>query len=536
MGLMKRTADGARAPRVEAALLALALVVSSTVVHADGPRSSPMLHEYVAPDAKEDVDLETTNPGGQLPAAVKTQSGTIVPPDIRTTPEPQHVYQGESSGQTTFRPDRDTRRPQVENYDEPFTPTLTPFKRMFAYDAVRDDYNLYVREPEPLQQTIGGEVKDADDRFFGDMVVQLRAGDHVRIPTVGAGARMVKIVTSPKTAVTLWRDGADNWFLHSESSERVRVVSEIAIERDSFASEFRDVPWSSLPRVPPQPTSHQEAFRRVSQKIGISRTMSPREVVHKLVAYFRSFAPSNDPPNAEGDIYLDLALSQKGVCRHRAFAFLVTALNIGIPTRLVHNEAHAWIEVRDDKLWHRIDLGGAAMDLEEDPHLERPTHEPPPDQFPWPTGRDSGAELARREREQAAERRESGGGQDPGGTGDPGSDPGQGPGNQAVPTPRPDLPETALTVDTIDADIFRGLPLRIRGTARADGQPCGNMRVDVTLLIDGETAERRLGSLSTDARGFYDGAVIVPRDVPVGDHQLTVTTHGSGRCGSGQVR
>ena len=36
----------------------------------------------------------------------------------------------------------------------------------------------------------------------------------------------------------------------------------------------------------------------------------------------------------------DLALSQKGVCRHRAFAFLVTALYLGIPTRVVDGLAY----------------------------------------------------------------------------------------------------------------------------------------------------------------------------------------------------
>ena len=69
-------------------------------------------------------------------------------------------------------------------------------------------------------------------------------------------------------------------------------------------------------------------------------------------------ASSNEPPTGHDDVYLDLALSQRGVCRHRAFAFLVTALHLGIPTRMVVNEAHAWVEVSDGTLWHRIDLGG----------------------------------------------------------------------------------------------------------------------------------------------------------------------------------
>ena len=91
--------------------------------------------------------------------------------------------------------------------------------------------------------------------------------------------------------------------------------------------------------------------------------MRPKAVIAKMVEYYRGFQASNDIPNTHGDMFLDLALSKKGVCRHRAFAFLITALEIGIPTRMVVNEAHAWVEVFDGQLWHRVDLGGAALDL-----------------------------------------------------------------------------------------------------------------------------------------------------------------------------
>ena len=36
---------------------------------------------------------------------------------------------------------------------------------------------------------------------------------------------------------------------------------------------------------------------------------------------------------------VDLALSKKGVCRHRAYAFTITAQGLGIPARMVMNEA-----------------------------------------------------------------------------------------------------------------------------------------------------------------------------------------------------
>ena len=102
------------------------------------------------------------------------------------------------------------------------------------------------------------------------------------------------------------------------------------------------------------------------------------------------------PKGAGADLYKELALTQKGVCRHRAYAFVITALAQGIPARMVRNEAHAWVEVYDGSLWHRIDLGGAAerMDTEQDP--TEPQHRPPDDPYSWPEGSESGQELAQR--------------------------------------------------------------------------------------------------------------------------------------------
>ena len=512
----------------------LALLAGGVAMPAHAQSDEPTLHVYLPPDPKEDLDLATQTPAG-LPAAVQTPSGTITPPDIRTTPEPQRIYHKARTNEDSYHPDRDTSRPNVENYDDPFTPSLTPFKRRHAFDAVRANYALFVRDKKLRPVIVGGKARDGDDRFFGDMMIQLRAGDPVRMPSVGPGSRLLTLLTRPTAEVSVWRDGADNWFVRADTAARVRMVTELAIEREAFSSEYADVSWRALPRVPLQPGTHRAAFRTVAAAIGLSQaTMSPREVVGKMVAYFRSFGPSRESPQEHGDIYLDLALSKKGVCRHRAFAFLVTALNIGIPTRFVHNEAHAWVEVRDDRLWHRIDLGGAALNLADDPNLDRPPHVPPPDPFPWPSGRDSGSDLAHRQRADALADRTDANSKAPAGTSaSAGVDP------LAPPDPSkplgPALPETELTVDTIDHDVFRGLPLRLKGRASSEGQPCANLRVDV-VLIAGENAERRLGSLSTDDRGRYDGAVVLPRALPIGDHELVILTPGGKRCGFGQAR
>ena len=70
-----------------------AAVVMSAILPAHAQDSEPILHEYVAPDVKENIDLSSTDASGQLPAAIRTPSGTITPPDVRTTPDPRQVYQ-----------------------------------------------------------------------------------------------------------------------------------------------------------------------------------------------------------------------------------------------------------------------------------------------------------------------------------------------------------------------------------------------------------------------------------------------------------
>lgn len=495
----------------------------------------PVLHEYFPPEPEEDATL-TTDGGAELSAALRTSSGVVLAPEMNSTAPPQRLYREARRDQAEFRPDRDTRRPEVEQYDSPFSPSLTPFKRVYAYDAVRDDYSLYVRDNHLAVVAVGGASQPGEEHFFGDMTVVLRPGAKVRIPTIGPGARLMKLATRPQGKFTVWRDGADNWYLGGEVSGRVRLVSELAIQRDVFASTFADTSWARLPRVPLQPSAHRRAAREVARAIGVSRQgMAPRQVVTKLVTYFRAFVATDEALEEGDDIYLDLALSKKGVCRHRAFAFLVTALNLGIQTRLVHNEAHAWVEVHDGQLWHRIDLGGAAVELAAQAEQSAPAHVPPPDELPWPHGRDSGADLAHRTRSQAEERRRESSPE----LGAGGSPPSRAPEESELdpePTEQPSLDRApaSLTIDAIDDAIFRGLPVRLKGRVQAEGRGCGHIRVDVYVLAKGQ--EYRLGALSTDADGQYDGEVIMSRAVPPGDHELVVKTGGGGHCGAGMAQ
>ena len=65
------------------------------------------------------------------------------------------------------------------------------------------------------------------------------------------------------------------------------------------------------------------------RKLRINRDMDLSEVFNKLVSYFRGFQAK--PLPSTGDIYRDLCDSKAGVCRHRSFAFMITANAVGIP-------------------------------------------------------------------------------------------------------------------------------------------------------------------------------------------------------------
>ena len=527
----------ARTPAV-ALLLVLGLAVTT---RADA--QSTILHEFVAPDANEDVSFSATTLEGDLPAALQTPSGIATAPDPRKPPGGDHVYSGattDDSPDSTYEPDRDTRRPNVENYDDPFSPATAPFKRLRAYDWVDPDYSLRVREKGLTPLPVGGQIGAGDEPFYGDLSVDLLPGQPVRIPTVGPGARLLRLHANPEVAVDVFRDGADNWFVRGSDRVRVHLVVEIGIPRAAFGSDFADVDWSTLDALQAGTHLHDAAFQQVAQVVGISRAMRPREVVRKMVGYFRAFAPSNEPPTGKQDIYLDLALSKKGVCRHRAFAFLVTALSIGVPTRMVVNEAHAWIEAFDGTLWHRIDLGGAAANLDHEPDPGKPSYKPPPDPYAWPEGRDSGQDLADRNRDRAASAPSNGNGN---GNGSSSTDADAGasvaPSNTAVPGTEPldpQAPHSDITVTAIDSDVRRGLPLRLQGQVLSSGAPCSHLRVDVLLTGASLPSGVVVGSLSTDDKGRFDGAVVIPRDFSLGDYDLLVATPGDARCAPGRTK
>jgi hypothetical protein len=532
--------------------------------------SAPVLHEPIPPDAREDIALSVSL-DGDIPAAINTPRGLVQAPDpakpVGSGDIPYNHAPGDARD-TSFHPDRDTRRPDVLPYDDPFSPSTAPFKRLSAFDTVDASYTLSVRDahttPLPVMPTPAPDA--SEEQFYADMVVDLVAGQKVRIPSVGPGSRVLRAragVGTLDVRFQLWRDGAENWFIEAESSTRARIVMELSAPRAAFGGDFGNPSWAELLPLPPLPNAVQRSANEVTAKIGVSRRLSPRDDVTKLVAYFRGFTESEDPPAPSRDIYLDLALSRKGVCRHRAFAFMVTALSLGLPTRMVVNEAHAWVELHDGRMWRRVDLGGAGQTLH-DPLSNNVPYDPPPDPFAWPQGATRGDDLADRARRARAGSSSSPPGSpssspsaapvapssasSASGSGPNGNDPnggssggggaagfGQSGANGRRPGTPDDRPSSIVTMSLAGADAHRGAPLKVRGQVSADGEPCGHVSVEI-VLHSRQQGDVAIGQLATDERGAYDGAIVLPAAVPLGDYDVQARTLGDSRCGLGFSR
>jgi transglutaminase-like putative cysteine protease len=547
--------------------LAVAAATAAFAIPCFARNPNAVLHERIAPNAAEDEAMHATTdrrPG--TASETSTGAGTDAPDPGEQPATSALAYTGAPS--EPYRPDRDTARPRISSYDDPFIPSTAPFKRVVAFDAVGEDYSLTVRDRERVPLPMDSPAGAGEQTFYCDLAVELAGAEPIRIPSVGPGAHVLRARLSAGTQSVPFRllhDGADNWFVEPTDSGvtgRARLVMTLAIAPVVLGGPLRDNPWQSMFPVPPLPHNVEHEAGEVLAAVGVDRRMRPLDAIGQLVRYFRGFTDSSAPTPARRSIYLDLALSKRGVCRHRAFAFLVTAQGLGIPTRMVANEAHAWIEVHDGTRWHRIDLGGAGeLENVATRRSDDLPYEPPEDPFQWPDGARRGSDMIAQARargsstadlalSRTASVRASSAEPGPGATSSHAASHPTGPdapagadantsGTLGASAP----PATAISSDTrppstidlqVDGfDIRRGSPVRLRGAVRSANGACPYAAVDLWLRDLHAERQARLGTVATDDHGAFAAQIVVPRLLPLGDYDVVAHTQGTGHCGGG---
>jgi len=489
----------------------------------------------------------------RLPAPASDLNGNGDDLLYRTTPSaggptPGTVHNVERE----VRPDRQTGREPWLTYHAVFDPAVIPFKRNSAKDAVKPDGGLIVGVPSLYEVPVAGNrTQPGRQVFWGSILVELEPGMPIPIPSVAAESQVLSYETVPEVTLRFFKDGADNFYVQGAGhSGRVRVN----FVMDAPSVWFRHTPAidlliSDVPRDkrPLLPAVMQESVDAVARAIGVEHETRYAIVLQKLVFWFRDFAPGDLEGGKDND-YLDIALSRKGVCRHRGYAFVITAHGLGIPARYVSNEAHVFVEVYVPRAgWTRIDLGGGALGMNVRNSRMKTRHtvdEADPYGFP-PGFRDGYSHRATADTPTTA-------GGDPvrglpptpsgqvGATGGAGTKPTGRPwgGGQskwgvprAVPFPvKASQIATRTTLAQVSARVFRGDKLSLRGTVSSDGKPIAGGRVRINLMDTNKSEILRvLGNARTDEDGIFVTAVSVPLDVELGTWEVVAEFAGNAR-------
>jgi hypothetical protein len=495
-----------------------------------------------------------------------------------------------------IRSDRDTgpEGADAHIYHAVFNPEPFPYKRMTALDAVRiapcsdgrpncDDEVLEVFDHTRRPVAVLGPL-DAEDRdsFWGSIVVDLEPGRWVPIPSVAPESRILQLSTEPRVDVELAKDGADNYFVRSPSGGRHRLNWLSDAPKRYFGGELpagvrlSDEPKTMTRQVP------ERLRRRVAEVLAhmhlqITRSMPLERVLDPLVAYFRAFEVGTLPPPT-GSSYLDLAMAQKGCCRHRSFAFAITAMALGIPVRYVENEVHVYVEVFVPKLgWRRINLGGAPLNEEilggegKSTYQEKggdPFPQPPAflkDAAPPPKGLPQGG---KREPGSSGSGGSGSGGNGGAGTNGDGirtaggiasdenggaSSDGMG-GRRAIGPPLLDLDSleraeaareaasvraqprarTHISVEVGERNPFRGETVEVSGQVSADGSDGSGLPVEI--FLEAPNGAVRVAEATTTADGGFRVTLEIPKDLPLGDHRVVARTRGDQRRAASSTR
>ncbi len=502
------------------------------------PDASPS-QDDVAP-LDRDADSGSAHFPGEAPPGEPSDAAPSAQPDggeapDGEVPEEPPVEQRPVDPRTDMgdeaMPDRQTNREGRLDYREVFDPSIVPHKRGRSLDQVGPDFGVRLgeRRMKP-RDVVGNRLERGREVFWGSLLLEGRVGARIPIPSVAPDARILSYEASPAQEVRFFVDQAGNHYAEPTRDGRLRLVFMTDAPASYFGrtlprdADFDDVPQALRPKVP---KNVMDEARAVAEQLGFTSELGYTPLLEKMVAYFRSFEPG-EPPPATGNIYRDIALSRRGICRHRAHAFVVTAQALGYPAHFVFNEAHAFVEVFIPGAgagWLRIDLGGGADELRVHNTETKAMHEPlVPDPFERPEGFD---DMAGAERITGL----------PEGTG---TEPGTGPSADggSLPSIIPRATEIAgaeRTRTTLALDeqlVTRGDGLEVRGEvtslsgARLDG---GIVQV-LLVTPDGGQAVALLGTAPVFG-GRYRAQVRIPAEQATGDYELVVEFLGHGAYG-----
>lgn len=407
-----------------------------------------------------------------------------------------------------------------------FDPPLISLKRVQSYDAVTATYSLYISDPSLTQINLAstplGTIYEAT------IAIEHLGDDPVPIPSIAPEANILSYSTEPNVPIQFYKDGADAYYVQSTQQTDAITLTYTMSASDSYFTQSipADATLSDIPddKHIPLPSYVQDKAEIIIDELGLTGETDVQEIVDTLYEYFSSFTAGDIPEeDEEPDLYLAIARSQHGKCDVRSFAFFITANGIGIPTRLIINECHGFVELYlPTNGWTRVNLGGlgtgytdgdgetgGSCDGDGGNRGGLQDNGPGYEDFGFDssTGNETGLFWPFEEGTDSDE-----------GSGDL---PGEG-GNQYDRIP------TQTSITTVDTTAQKTGFFTVEGyVTTTEGEGIHNIEVGVFLTPEKETPGYFCGSQRTDENGFYHILGVVPFGIPVGENHVVAISLGN---------
>jgi len=392
------------APAALALVSVAALLALRPATTAIAQQQPPVLHEFFTYSPQEVAGSPSDipalpEPGREDPSEQTDTSGLIVQTafgpsigDALAPPWQDEPPQLPDRWNQPIGMDLDTTAPDLLQYVEAFHPSIAPFKRLGVRNRVIGtaewgEFELAVPVNGAAPVAISSRMPEGYDLFTGTVAIETDGLQLIPVPSVAPDELVLQARTVPDADLQWLRDEAGNAFVAIDDPGQFTLHWLVAAHPDYFAAPL--VP-ATLPRLAPaQAPGLRQAATEILTAAGTAAAAPDHEIVLQLTRWLQAFQATQTPmgPQPEQSDFLAVALAQRGVCRHRALIFVVVLQAIGIRAQYVYNEAHAFVEVNLSGRWRRIDLGGAADDVQLVGNPDTPLYQAPddalaPDQAP----------------------------------------------------------------------------------------------------------------------------------------------------------
>ncbi|MCX6666419.1 MAG: DUF4129 domain-containing protein [Euryarchaeota archaeon] len=424
------------------------------------------------------------------------------------------------SGYGQLNNDQKTRKPMRYGYGgNPICTTIFDpsfdagdrLKRYLSFDAVTDDYTTIVADQtlKPL------ELSDEQFSHVFRGVIPLQggySGTVIAIPSVSPNANIISFSSSlPDVSFDFFKDGADTYYVSSTNNWYSQDITLTILT--SAPSSYYDfmIPESIALKDIPAIVKHtpsesvRSAAAVVIDILGLTGETNVKKIVYTMFDYFANFTAGEIPSAEEQpDLYLAIALAQHGACFPRSFAFFITANSIGLPTRLITNDCHAFVEIYiPPDGWKMLDLGGLGDCEICNPHGFNSFEDMNlPD---VPTQNDGSGSLP-------GEGDGEGGGEGDGGSG-----------GSSIPKK-----STFTTLTTVSSSSYKGGYFKAEGFVK-DALLHGVEKIPVDILVNDkkEHTGELAGGGTTDNNGFFSISCVVPPAAQTGTNHIIAHAKGN---------